>query len=255
MLKDLIIAICFLTTIPIYTKPAYDDIFPNTSRSGIWYPFVGLIIGVMLVLLDWILQQLFSPFLEAILLVAFWTWLTGALHWDGLSDCYDALLASVPAERRLEILKDPRLGSYGVMGLVLHLLIKIATVISLTRISSLAGIGHVNFSYALLFAPVVARWLILTIALQPKAKNTGMGASFSNEFQIKYVFIAGTLPLLMTILGGWQAAIALVLAIIATVGIAIIARKRLGGITGDVFGLTVEVCEGIILLVYALKIW
>jgi adenosylcobinamide-GDP ribazoletransferase len=252
MFKNLITAINFLTFIPLRIDMPEDY---SINRSAVWFPFVGTVIGLLLVLADYLFSQWLTNPINAIFLIAFWAFLTGGLHLDGLADCYDAFLAPVSSQRRLEILKDPCLGSFGVIGLVLHILFKIAFVMSLPRSSLLMAFGKVNFAYALLFAPTLARWLVLMVALQPNARNTGMGAAFSDSLKIGIVILAGILPLFMIVLGGVQAVIATFGAFVAVGIVIVIARSKLGGVTGDVLGLSVEISENVILFMYTLRFW
>ena len=102
--------------------------------------------------------------------MAFWVFLSGGLHLDGLADCFDGMLNSSLPERRLEIMKDPRLGTFGGLGLVLALLIKVAAVYSLAPGSDWI---------AILTAAALGRWLILLAGKQPLARPGGMGADFA----------------------------------------------------------------------------
>jgi adenosylcobinamide-GDP ribazoletransferase len=166
--------------------------------------------------------------------------LTGGLHLDGLADCCDGLLATTSRERRLEILRDPRLGSFGTIGLMLALLIK-----------TLAAAAVPPF--ALLIAPVWARWLLLWAARQPQARMEGMGASFAAAVTLEVIMIAAALPLLLLLLSNGHALIGALLALLAMLMLVRLARQRLGGITGDIYGLVVEVSEVIMLLAFAAR--
>ena len=89
--------------------------------------------GVLLLLAQAAAARLLGPAVAAVLVVALWAVLTGGLHLDGLADCCDGLLVSAPHERRLEIMRDPRVGSFAVIGLVLALLLKTAAVFALAQ--------------------------------------------------------------------------------------------------------------------------
>ena len=120
-MKHLLIAFNLMTTLPL---PASKDWQTGDSgRASVWYPFVGLVIGG-LTWLTWMgTTRFFPPLVAGILTLVVWVTLTGGLHLDGLADCCDGLLASTTVERRLEIMKDPRLGTFGGIGLVLTLLL------------------------------------------------------------------------------------------------------------------------------------
>jgi len=237
-MNNLFFALGFLTSIPVRTPaPQRGDL----GRAGVWFPSVGLLLGAILAGAHYALNQVFSPLLSAALSVALWALLTGGLHLDGLADCGDGLLAAVSPERRLEIMRDPRLGTFGGAALILHLLLKTFAIASLP----------VPSSVAFLLAPSIARWLILIVAAQPSARPGGMGEAFKQGLNRTVYVGAAIVPIVLIGLGGWRAIIAVVLVHVAARGIIRVTRSRLGGVTGDVFGLTVEVSELIVLLVFA----
>jgi len=235
------LALGFLTAWPQKTSaPQPGDL----GRSAGWFPAVGLFIGAVLAAAHWGLGQLFPPLLTGALVVALWAALTGGLHLDGLADCGDGLLAAVPVERRLEIMRDPCLGSFGGLSLVLYLLLKVVAVSALPAASWAAA-------FALCFSPMLARWLLLLVARQPSARPGGMGAAFALGLKPAIIVLAALLPLALMVLGGWATLAAAALALLVTLGVIAVARARLGGVTGDVFGLSVELAELAVLLVFA----
>ncbi len=236
------LALNFLTTIP---TPAIPFVEGGLGRSAKWFPLVGLIIGSILTGLHWLLGVLPGS-ITAVLIVALWAWLTGGLHLDGLADCGDGLLAAANRERRLEILKDSRIGAFGAILLVLFLMLKVTAVAAL----SMPAVG-------LILAPTLARWFLLIAARQPSARPGGMGDSFAASLTPKTFAIAAILPFLLVVVGGWrggQTVLAVLLALIVTFAILGMARSRLGGVTGDVFGLVVEMTELAVLLAFAVQI-
>ncbi len=236
-MRSLFLALGFLTSIPVRTPaPQADDL----SRAAIWFPFVGALIGAVLVIAQLILTRFFAPLLAGALIVVIWVALTGGLHLDGLADCGDGLLAAASRERRLEIMRDPRLGTFGGMVLIMHLLIKTLAVAFLTA------------PIALLLAPALARWLMLFVAQQPAARPGGMGAAFSAGLA-KGSWIGGAIiPLMLMVPGAPRSIVAAIAAGLATFGIIRLAQSRLGGVTGDVFGLTIEIVEVVVLLVFCI---
>jgi adenosylcobinamide-GDP ribazoletransferase len=237
-MNNLLFALGFLTSIPIRVPaPQANDL----GRAGVWFPFVGLVIGAILLGAQVLLARVFSPLLGAALIVALWAALTGGLHLDGLADCGDGMLAAVTPERRLEIMRDPRLGTFGGATLMMHLILKTFAVATLPAPSIMA----------LLLAPALARWTLLIVAAQPAARAGGLGAAFAHGLNRKVYVGAVVVPISVILLGGWRAIAAALFAHLVTFGIIRAARSRLGGVTGDVFGLTVEVTELATLLVYA----
>src|SRR5919106_2527759 len=118
-MRTLRVAFGLLTTLPVKLP---EDWSPGDSgRAAVWYPLVGLAIGA----LTWLAWKgaafLFPPWIAGVITLIAWVALTGGLHLDGLADCCDGLLASTTVERRLEIMKDPHMGAFGVIGLILVL--------------------------------------------------------------------------------------------------------------------------------------
>ncbi len=248
-MNGLWLAIGFLTVLPVRTPPPQPggpaaDLGLTLGRAGAWFSVVGLGLGALLAAAHFLLAHLFPASLTAALVVALWAALTGGLHLDGLADCCDGLLASVSPERRLEIMRDPRLGAFGGAGLTLFLILKVLAVASLTAALSF---------WAFIFSAALARWLILLVALQPAARPGGLGADFARGITPSILALAALTPLILVALGGWRALMAVVVAGLVTVAIVGLARARLGGVTGDVFGLTVELTELAALLVFAAR--
>ena len=242
-MRQLRLAFGFLTILPSRLREAPQP--GDMGRAADCFPWVGLVIGCIVWAVKWGLDQTFPTLLSAGLCVALWAVLTGGLHLDGLADCCDGLLNAATPARRLEIMKDPRLGSFGGIGLVLHLLLKTLALASLSAIPAVWGI---------LLAPTLARWLILLAGRQPLARPDGMGADFSLGLRTRSFFLGAILPIGLIIIGGWRALLAVILAHLAAWGIFRLARNRLGGLTGDVFGLTVEVAELVVLLTFVVRL-
>jgi adenosylcobinamide-GDP ribazoletransferase len=231
------LAMTFLTTLP---APEFEGPAAGMGLAGRLFPLVGLVIGVLLCVVQYVGQHLFPPLLTAALVVLAWVAMTGGLHLDGLADCCDGLMAMTSRERRLEILRDPRVGSFGATGLILNLVLKTAATVSISPL-------------ALLMAPVWGRWLLLWTARQPQARQEGMGAAFANGVTQDVIALAGLLPLILLLFSGAHGLVGAGLAFLAMAFLAQVARKRLGGVTGDVYGLVVEVSEVIILLAFAAR--
>ena len=139
-----------------------------------FYPAVGVLIGALLAGLALLLGRVevaAAPLLIPALLTAAWVAFTGALHLDGWADCCDALFAPVTRERRLEILRDPRLGAFGGVGLILLLLLKVAALQGCLALQDAPLVW--------IAVPALARWAMVTAAFAfPLAKPDGMAAYF-----------------------------------------------------------------------------
>jgi len=238
MWQELALAFSFLTVLPM---PMVEYQAGLLGRAGRWFPLVGLVIGGLLTAAHSLLSQLFPPLLTAGLIIALWAALTGALHLDGLADCCDGLLAATSQERRLEIMRDPRTGAFAVVGLVLFLLLKVTTLAALPTALP-----------ALLLGPTWARWLLLWVARQPAARSGGLGADFAAGLTSRTLLGALILPLLLCLVFPTiQMVAAITILFGVTWGVISMAGARLGGVTGDVYGLVVELSELAVLLVYA----
>jgi adenosylcobinamide-GDP ribazoletransferase len=237
-MKHLLTAFNLMTTLPL---PASKDWQTGDSgRASAWYPFVGLVIGG-LTWLTWTgATQIFPPLVAGILTLILWVTLTGGLHLDGLADCCDGLLASTTVERRLEIMKDPRLGAFGGIGLILVLLLKAAILSSLTP----------ETSFGIILAASLARWCILPAGLLPLARPSGMGADFKAGFRNWFIVVGAIVPLALSIVLGTRGIISLLAGLLAAALVLNLAKSRINGVTGDVFGMTVEVVEAVSLLAF-----
>jgi adenosylcobinamide-GDP ribazoletransferase len=238
MFKRLRMAFGFLTILPVKTPAEFTP--GDLGRAAAWYAPVGLVLGGLLLVGSATSQALLPRLVAAVVVTALWGGLTGGLHLDGWADCCDGLLnASAPA-RRLEIMKDPRLGTFGGAGLVLLLLAKFAAIASLPALP--AG------GWVLLLAPTAARWLLMSAGFSAPARPGGLGADFRLGFKPWMFIINGALTLAVAAWGGWAGLACLAAGALAALGLNRLAVNRLGGVTGDVMGATVELVEVVILL-------
>ena len=233
-------ALSFLTILPLKLSGSMDP--EAIGRSAAWFPLVGVLIGGVTSGGLILLSDHFPSFLAAAIAAALWAALSGGLHLDGLADCCDGLLASVPQNRRIEIMHDPRLGVFGGAGLALHLLVKTA---------ALAALPARYMLIAPVLGAVLGRWMVLPLALKPEARSSGLGAAFSAGVQPGALIRAAILPLALAAAGGWRGAAALAAVFVLGVGVGALAKNRLGRISGDVYGLVVELSELCVLLVFA----
>lgn len=238
-MNSLIHALTFLTVLPM-PQVAWRD--GDLGRAAAWFPTVGLLLGAILCGAWWLLGQLFSPLITAVLLVTLWAALTGGLHLDGLADCGDGLLVAATAERRLDIMRDSRLGTFGAVSLILFLALKIAAV------------GELRSPLALLLAPTVGRLLILPTAQRPPARSGGLGAGFAAAVPRGSAMAGSIFVLLLALLIGWRGLAGIAAALLAAVGLWRLAQARIGGVTGDVMGAVIELAELAVLLVFAAEV-
>jgi len=231
-----------MTTLPV--KLPDDWSAGDSGRASVWYPLVGLVIGA-LTWLSWKAAMLFLPSLVAsVITLVVWIALTGGLHLDGLADCCDGLFASATRERRLEIMKDPHVGAFGAIGLILVLLLKAAALASLTSVSS----------FSILLAATLARSCILPAGLLPLARPSGMGADFASGFRRSFILWGAMIPLAIAILLGVRGILSLLAGLGAAVLVLWLAKSRIAGVTGDVFGMIVEIVEVAVLVAFLIRI-
>jgi adenosylcobinamide-GDP ribazoletransferase len=232
-------AFSLMTTLPLRLPDNWSA--GDSGRASVWYPLVGLVIGA-LTWLVWKGAMLIIPSLVAgIIALVAWVVLTGGLHLDGLADCCDGLLASDSVERRLEIMKDPHLGAFGVISLILVLLLKSAVLATLTP----------RTSFGILLAAILARWCTLPAGLLPLARPGGMGADFAVGFRRSFMVWGGIIPLVIAVLLGTRGILSTIAGLAAAAFVLWLAKSRIGGVTGDVFGMVVEVVETVVLLAFS----
>jgi len=237
-MKYLTIAFHLLTTLPVRAPRNWGS--GDSGRAASWYPFVGLVLGGLVAGVYFLSGSFFSPLVTGALSLTAWVALTGGLHLDGLADCCDGLLHASSPERRLEIMKDSRLGAFGGIGLMLVLILKV---------SALASLPSDRAIPVILLAASLGRWSILPAGFQPLASPGGMGADFASGLQRSSLVWGVLIPLGLAIYLGLQGIIALGLALLALFLLLRFVRARIGGVTGDVFGLVVEVTETLTLIV------
>lgn len=224
-LRDVASAFAFLTVLPArwFTSEQPGRIFA-------WFPLVGLAIGLLLAGVASL--AFLPPDVTRFVTLAAWVVLTGGLHLDGFADSCDGLLATTTPERRLEIMKDPRAGSWAVAGVVVLLLGKWAALGSIAPVWLIAP-------------PVAGRWaMALAVCAFPNARPGGMGAYMRAGLGRLQIVVATVSAAIVAVALGWQAVVAIGAAFGAAMGIGHWAAGRLGGgLTGDVYGALCELAE------------
>lgn len=228
----------YLTVLPLGgrgRRGAPEDGPDELGRAAGWFPLVGLGMGVALAVLDAAVMRFFPPLLAALLTVTAWKLLSGGIHLDGLADCLDGL-GGRDREHCLAIMRDSRIGTFGAIGLVVVLLLAVA---------ALSEIGGRRRGRLLVAAPVLARAVPVVLArLFPSARPGGQGARFAAALRPGAVLLAAVVAAVVAVaaLGPWGLG-ALGLAGLPALAIAKLMALRLGGVTGDVLGASVEVAE------------
>ncbi len=236
-MKYLSIAFNLLTTLPIRAPNDWNA--GDSGRASVWFPLVGMVIGILVAAAHAIFGLWLPSLMTSALTVTVWAILTGGLHLDGLADCCDGLFHPSNAERRLEIMKDSRLGTFGGVGLVLVIVLKISAIVSLP--TSRVGL-------AILLATSLGRWFILLAGFQPLARSDGMGADFTSGLHRSALVCGSLIPVGLVIALGASGVLALVWNSCSIFFILRFARDRIGGVSGDIFGLVVEISELVTLI-------
>jgi adenosylcobinamide-GDP ribazoletransferase len=235
--SGLLTAARYLTTLPLPGNRR--DSGPLGAAAG-WFPLVGLLLGAVVVGVERVVGALFPGLLAALLIVTAWKLLTGGIHLDGLADCLDGLTGAGPAER-LRIMRDSRIGSFGAIGLVLFLGLEVAAV---------ADLDPARRWRALLVAPAIGRAMPLLLGrLYGPARTEGHGAAFIASLGRTPTLIALAFATLVALAAlGPPGLVATAVAVLTALAVGYLLSRRLGGVTGDVFGAAVEMSELAVLL-------
>jgi adenosylcobinamide-GDP ribazoletransferase len=237
-MRGLLTAVSFLSVLPV----PYRELRPgDLGRAAVWFPAVGLVIGAALAGVDWAGRALWDPQVAAALVVGAALLLTGGLHMDGLMDTADAFFSRKDPARMLEIMRDSRAGALGVASGIVVLLTKFAA------FAHLAGPGHWR---TIVLVPVMGRLaMVVATALFGSARSLGLGASFAAETRPAHALLAvlvGAAAALVLL--GWRGVLMVPLAVALSLSIGAYCQRRLGGLTGDIYGAVNETVEVAVLL-------
>ena len=240
-MRGLITAIRTLTIFPVPGKDA-DDL----SDSLFFFPLVGALLGLVMALVGWCVSSLLGwPSGAGAVCVAFSVLMTGGIHPDGLADVFDALGCST-RERRLAVMKDPHVGSYGIIAVVVFLMLKY---VAFTRLCELERYWWIILPY------VISRTVQVEIAacLPYAREGEGTGRRFV-EGATGWHFVGACIlaGLLCFAVAGWYGVVLLILS--CAIGLILVRwiRHEFGGATGDLLGMSSELAETFVLFVSAL---
>ncbi|KAA0914264.1 adenosylcobinamide-GDP ribazoletransferase [Psychrobacter sp. ANT_WB68] len=242
-----LVAIQFLTRLPIPSFSHYDPQWLHQSSR--YFPAVGLLVGVLCAGVFWLTSLLFTPLVAAVMSTAFGIKLTGAFHEDGLADSCDGLGGGLTRERTLEIMKDSRLGTYGVLGLVSALLLKISLLAAMPVSVAIVAliIGHTAsrlFCISLLTLLPYGGEIEHAKAKPMAQQLTPLQGLYSSGWLILAIILVTLIfPNRMQQIGVVQWLLALVLALVATDYMRRLLHRRLDGYTGDGLGATQQLSE------------
>ncbi|WP_234410373.1 adenosylcobinamide-GDP ribazoletransferase [Caldalkalibacillus mannanilyticus] len=241
MIRGFILSIQFLTSIPFPFAVPWNQ---QTMRWALGhFSTVGLVIGAILTALYLLLPGLIPTWLLGLALLSGWLMLTGGLHVDGLMDIADAIGSNAPLEKKWEIMKDPHVGSFGMIALFLVLGWKLGLLVALIEITHVLPI-------LLLFIPVLARFgTLLLLYWMPLAKQQGLAWEWKKGLSI-HGMILSLVPLVVLVLISPSIFALLFLSYgIYLLGYALWIMYHLKGLNGDVLGASIEGGELWLLLV------
>jgi len=240
-MRGLILAFQFLTRIPM--PELHDFKQEELSGSAVWFPFVGLCIGLLLILVAQVGMSA-GTMMAGLLVVLLWLGISGGLHLDGAADLADGLGAShSDPERLLAVMKDPHTGAFGVMAIVAILLTKLVAVAWIVESPDID-------LWALLLIPAWARLGAIYWSQTLAPLTPGTGESFVWQVNANIYRVWGSILFLLSLF--------LVSFLFATAAVCSLLlwraylKWRLNGMSGDCLGAGIEYCECFMLLAVAL---
>lgn len=239
-MRSLLVATAFLTRVPVSIEATASDV-----RAAMrWFPAVGAALGVVEALVSLGLARIdVPPLVSAALVITLEAWATGAIHLDGLADTADGFGGGRTKDDVLRIMRDPRVGSFGAIALTLVLVIKITTLAVL--------IERAVDVLVLIAASTLSRWTVVALGgWLPYARPDGGLGEVATDARGATGFLIATIIAIAVSLGAAGAsAVALWAGTLMTVGaVGRLASRQIGGVTGDVFGATVELSETAVLI-------
>jgi adenosylcobinamide-GDP ribazoletransferase len=226
----------FLTRVPIRLRAA-----PDLTACVPWFAAVGALIGVVLGGVAAGLMELVPATVAAAVAVTLGLVLTGAFHEDGLADTADAMGGWTP-ERRREILKDSRHGSYGVAAMCSTIVIRIVCIAALTPAAAFAG---------LVAAHTLGRGAAVAVmATAPPVPTEGLGADYTRTLSRGRAAVGvGAAIAVGALAVGWWVVPLATAAAVGAAAVARLARRAFGGVSGDILGAVEQVGECLVLIV------
>lgn len=232
------LALGLLTVLPVQARTEADGL----RAAAAWFPLVGALVGAGAAGVRLLADRPLGAFVASVLAVVWLVGFTGALHVDGLADCADALGVRGGRDRRLSVMRESTIGTFGTLAIVLY---------ALLLCGSIAELASGDVLPTLVAAGALSRWsaLVHTLRTRP-ARPDGLGAAFTVS---RAAIALATLTAAVTVIpvGPWGAVCLLGAALLATATGAW-ATRTLGGRTGDTLGATIALSEiAVVLLLVA----
>jgi len=239
--KSFLAALQFLTIFPWPRRAERSA--GEIAAGSVFFPVVGFLLGSILVLVN----SAFKPFVPAgilsVALVALLALLSRGFHLDGLADTFDGLGAGGERERVLKIMDDPHTGVFGLLAVVLVILLKVRAI----------ELMDAERWRALLVAPLLGRWAMALLAYRSAAAKEGLGSSLNGSMTGRRLFFSTVIAVaLVTSFAGIAGIGIMISAAFFTIACRSYFHRRLGGVTGDIFGAVGELSETSALVLFAL---
>jgi adenosylcobinamide-GDP ribazoletransferase len=234
--KSFLAAIRFLTVLPVPADGPED--VKTLGRSARLFPVIGILAGLAVAALDALLGAVLAPWPGSVLVVLAMVGISGGLHLDGLADTADGFLSSRSRERILEIMRDSRIGSMGVLAIVGVLVLKMA---------ALASVPPGRRWSTLLLMPLAGRTaLVLELSLLSYARSAGLGLAFqTHKTRWDPLVAIGLLAGIGYATAGGRGLLAAAGTVVVTGVVSIWCWRKIGGFTGDTLGAACEISEAV----------
>ena len=239
---SIIAAFQFLTIFPTLIKRMFTS--QEMALAVGWFPLVGIVLGLALYGVNILAQMVFPASVSAALTLFAWVIFTRAFHLDGFMDTCDGLFGGWTPERRLEIMKDSRMGAFGVAGGILILLTEYVALQS-----------SVNLFAALMLSTTLGRWTSpLVIYAFPYAREDGLGSEMKRNVSIREVILATLITGITAwfTAGGWLGLTLMLGTAMIGFLVALYAIRLLPGLTGDIYGTVTTLVEMSVLVVFTI---
>jgi len=240
-MKSFVLMLSFFTRLPVPYVEYEEKLYIKGIKT---IPFVGIVLGLILYLVSFLTFWM-DPEVSAVVLLMTYIFMTGGLHLDGLADTCDGVFSGRDRERMLEIMKDSRIGSFGVLSMLFFFIFYAVMYQFLPR-------------EALLILPVIGKSApLFSASLADYARPSGMGQLLVDNIKTPEVAVAVVLPLVLSVIMGvissgiwaptWAwVVIYMIAAVVAELSVVVLTKwlkKKLGGITGDTHGMVCEVSQ------------
>lgn len=237
-MRKFLIALQFLTIIPVRARDINEKDF---AKSTIFFPVVGIIIGILLAVFNLVLSEIMPQIPTSCFLLIFWVFITGALHLDGLADTIDGFYASTNREEILRVMEDTSTGAKGVAAVVMLLLFKFVLLLSVEDTIKI---------FALILIPAISRYsMVMAMVSSNPTRKEGIGRLFIGTTGWAGVIISSFIIVALVYFSSFflpfkiLGFIGLAVAVIVTLAFVRYCNYKIGGMTGDTLGALNEIVE------------